>query len=137
MKNIVIIGATSALAIACAQQWALQGARFFLVARNAERLQQVAADLTARGAQLVAYQRLDIDQLDAYARAELGSIDIALVAPGTLPDQDACQKDAVVAVREFNANAVSVIALLTPLANMLRSAGARRAGGHFVRGRRL
>jgi decaprenylphospho-beta-D-erythro-pentofuranosid-2-ulose 2-reductase len=50
MKNIVIIGATSAIAIACARQWALQGAGFFLLARNEERLHQVAADLTARGA---------------------------------------------------------------------------------------
>jgi len=129
MKNIVIIGATSAIAIACARQWGAQGARFCLLARNEERLQQVAADLTARGAQLAAYQRLDIDQLDAHAAvlaqcmAELGSIDIALVAPGTLPDQEACQKDAAVAVREFNTNAVSVIALLTPLANMLEAQG--------------
>ena len=48
MKNILIVGATSAIAAACARRWAAQGARLFLVARNGERLQQVAADLTAR-----------------------------------------------------------------------------------------
>jgi len=125
MKNIVIIGATSAIAIACARVWAAQGARFFLVGRNGERLAQVAADLSARGAALAATHQLDIDQLDAHpamlahCAAELGAIDIVLVAPGTLPDQQACQDDAAVAVREFNTNAVSVIALLTPLANTL------------------
>ena len=51
MKNILIVGATSAIAIACARQWTKEGARFFLVARNGERLEQVANDLTARGAQ--------------------------------------------------------------------------------------
>ncbi|MCE4540918.1 MULTISPECIES: SDR family oxidoreductase [unclassified Caballeronia] len=125
MKNIVIVGATSAIAIACARVWAAKGARFVLVARNGERLAQVSADLTARGAQLAACHQLDIDDLDAHAAmleravAELRSIDVVLVAPGTLPDQSACEADPSVAVREFNTNATSLIALLTPLANVL------------------
>jgi short-subunit dehydrogenase len=127
MKTILIVGATSAIATACARQWASQGARFFLVARNGERLQQVADDLTARGAKLAACHQLDIDSLDQHAamldacKAELGAIDIVLVAPGTLPDQAACQTDPALAVREFNTNAVSVIALLTPIANVLEA----------------
>ena len=67
MKNIVIVGATSAIAIACAREWAAKGARFFLVARNQERMEQVAADLTARGAASVAVYRLDINKLDDHA----------------------------------------------------------------------
>ncbi|PCE25219.1 short-chain dehydrogenase [Paraburkholderia acidicola] len=127
MKNILIVGATSAIAIACARQWATQGARFFLVARNGERLEQVAADLTTRGAQFAATHQLDIDKLDQHATmlqrctGELGTLDVVLVAPGTLPDQAACQADPAVAVREFNTNAVSVIALLTPIANVLEA----------------
>lgn len=124
MKNIVIVGATSAIAIACAREWAKQEGRFFLVARNAERLQQVADDLKARGAQTVLYQQLDIDRLSEHAAmmqrcaVELGALDIVLVAPGTLPDQQACQNDVDVAVRELNTNAVSVIALLTRFASV-------------------
>ncbi|SAL49022.1 short chain dehydrogenase [Caballeronia terrestris] len=127
MKTILIVGATSAIATACARQWVSQGARFFLVARNGERLQQVADDLTARGAKLAVCHQLDIDSLDQHAamldacKAELGAIDIVLVAPGTLPDQAACQSDPALAVREFNTNAVSVIALLTPIANVLEA----------------
>lgn len=128
MKNILIVGATSAIAIACAREWAKQGdARFFLVARNGERLKQVADDLTARGAKLAACHQLDIDSLERHSgmlercASELGSLDIVLVAPGTLPDQAACQADPAVAVREFNTNAVSVIALLTPIANTLEA----------------
>lgn len=125
MKNIVIVGATSSIASACARAWVADGARFFLIARNEARLQQVADDLRARGAQSVAFAPLDIDRLDAHDAvlsqcvAELGTLDIVLVAPGTLPDQSACESDADLAVREFNTNAVSVIALLTRLANIV------------------
>lgn len=127
MKNILIVGATSAIAIACARQWAKEGARFFLVARNGERLQQVAGDLKARGAQFAACHQLDINRLELHSAmleqcaSELGALDVVLVAPGTLPDQAACQSDPAVAVREFNTNATSVIALLTPIANTLEA----------------
>jgi short-subunit dehydrogenase len=127
MKNILIVGATSAIAIACARKWATEDARFFLVARNGERLKQVAADLTSRGAQLAATYQLDIDSLREHAamlehcQRELGALDIVLVAPGTLPDQAQCQTNPELAVREFNTNAVSVIALLTPVANILEA----------------
>jgi short-subunit dehydrogenase len=126
MKNIVIVGATSAIAIACARRWATEKARLFLVARNGERLAQVAADLKARGASQVTTYQLDINQFDKHAAmlsqcAKFGAPDIILVAPGTLPDQRTCQNDPAVAVKEFNTNAVSVIALLTPLANQLEA----------------
>lgn len=127
MKNILIVGATSAIAIACARQWAAEGARFFLVARNGERLEQVADDLSARGAQLASRHQLDITDLERHAAmfeqclAALGTIDIVLVAPGTLPDQAACQADPAIAVREFNTNATAVIALLTRIANALEA----------------
>ena len=43
-----IIGATSAIATACARLWASEGSDFFLVARNADKLEQTAADLKGR-----------------------------------------------------------------------------------------
>lgn len=127
MKNILIIGATSGIAVATARIWAAQGARFFLVARNAERLQQVANDLTARGASHVSTYELDVNDIPQHAAmlehcmTSLGSLDIVLVASGTLPDQAACQADPLVAVREFNTNALSLIALVTPIANTLEA----------------
>ncbi|TKC91776.1 SDR family oxidoreductase [Trinickia terrae] len=127
MKNILIVGATSAIAMACARQWAKEGARFFLVARNGERLEQVAADLKARGADLATCCQLDVNSLDRHSAmlercaSELGTLDVVLVAPGTLPDQSECQSNPDVAIREFNTNVTSVIALLTPIANMLEA----------------
>jgi len=127
MKNILIIGATSAIAAACARRWAFDGARFFLVARNDKRLRQVAADLSARGAALTACQQLDITNTSQHAamieccQAELGAPDIVLVAPGTLPDQARCETDATVAMREFNTNAAALIGLLIQIANLLQT----------------
>jgi len=129
MKNILIVGATSAIAIAFAKQWASENkaARFFLIARNKARLKQVADDLTVRGATCVAYEGFDINDIPRHAEAleqcvhELGTLDIVFVAPGTLPDQTACQADPATAIHEFNTNATSLIAFLTLIANRLEA----------------
>ncbi|MBK1647547.1 SDR family oxidoreductase [Rhabdochromatium marinum] len=127
MKQILIIGATSAIANACARLWASQGAVFFLVARNAEKLAQTAADLSSRGAGTVHTYAMDVTHLEAHVamlsacQEALGRIDIALVAHGTLPDQAACEQDAALALREFNLNATATVGLLTQLANQLES----------------
>jgi len=123
MKRILIIGATSAIAAACARHWTASGASFFLVARTPEKLDQTAADLRARGATVVHTHLLDATDFDAHPAmleacvAALGVIDVALLAHGTLPDQQACERDARVALGEFTNNGTSVIALLTLLAN--------------------
>lgn len=125
MKNILIIGANSAIANACARTWAAQQARFFLVGRNADKLAQVANDLRARGANDVLTHALDMNDMSAHeamldsAFSKLGTLDISLVAHGTLPDQALCQQNVEVALREFSSNGLSVIALLTRLSNRL------------------
>lgn len=126
MKKILIIGSTSAIATACARRWAVHGAIFFLVGRATEKLSQVAADLSARGATVHTHV-LDLNHFDQHAAmldacyAALGQVDIALIAHGTLPDQKACEQDAAVAVQEFTNNGLSVIALLTELANRMEA----------------
>lgn len=127
MKKILIIGATSAIATACARVWAAQDAEFFLVGRNNEKLEQTAADLKARGAKAVTLHIMDSTDFSAHPAmlddclAVLSQIDIALIAHGTLPDQKACEQDEVVALQEFSNNCTSVIALLTRLANQLET----------------
>jgi decaprenylphospho-beta-D-erythro-pentofuranosid-2-ulose 2-reductase len=54
--------------------------------------------------------------------ATLGGIDVALIAHGTLADQKACEQDVATALRELSTNGLSVIALLTPLANLMEAA---------------
>lgn len=126
MSNILVVGATSAIAGACARQWALRGDRLFLVGRDSEKLAGQAADLRVRGAEAEVFV-MDANNLAAHpamladAVAWLGSIDIALVAHGTLPDQKACEADPVLAMQEFATNGSSVMALLALLANRVES----------------
>ena len=122
MKRILVIGATSAIAQACIRLWAAEGAGFFLVARDAEKLAALADDLRARGSTVDTFQ-MDANDTTAHAamieqvfQAGQG-LDIALIAHGTLPGQSACERDAALTLREFSTNGLSVIALLTELAN--------------------
>jgi short-subunit dehydrogenase len=123
MKKILIIGATSAIAEATARLWAEQGHRFYLLGRNTERLDNIAADLKVRGAELAQFAVLDVNDftqhayvLEAATKA-LGGIDIVLIAQGTLSNQKACEQDFAITLQELNTNAISVISLLTHLAN--------------------
>ena len=123
MKKILIIGATSAIAEATARLWAAQGHSLYLLGRSAERLGGIAADLKVRGAESTRFAMLDVNDfaqhaavLDAAVTA-LRGIDIVLIAHGTLGDQKACGQDFAATLQELNTNAISVISLLTHLAN--------------------
>ncbi len=129
MQRILIVGAASAIAEAAARQWAGRGAALFLVARNAEKLDAIAADLRVRGAAKVGTWAMDATDTAAHAamldaaRAELGGLDVALIAHGTLPDQKACEASVELTLREIDNNGLSVIALATRLANLLEAQG--------------
>ena len=123
MKKILIIGGTSAIAEATARLWAAQGHRQYLLGRNDERLSTMATDLKIRGAEVAQYAVLDLNDfaqhgvaLDA-AAAALEGLDTVLIAHGTLGNQKNCEQDFSAALQDFNTNAISVISLLTHLAN--------------------
>lgn len=134
MKRILIIGASSAIASACAREWATRGAALFLVGRDAEKLDAIGGDLAVRGAVAVHKHRMDANDVPAHAAmlaaaiAALGAFDIALIAHGTLPDQAACEADPAMTLREFMTNGTSVIALLTALANQFERQGSGAIG---------
>ena len=123
MRRILIIGATSAIAGAVARRYAVRSDALYLVARNAQRLQAIAADLTVRGATRVATATLDVSDFAAHAaivdaaERELGGLDTVLIAHGTLSDQRACESSVEDLRREFDVNAVAAMSLLTLLAN--------------------
>ncbi|MFC5582587.1 SDR family oxidoreductase [Rhodanobacter terrae] len=127
MLNVLIIGATSAIAEATARCYAARGARLFLVARDATRLADIAADLRIRGAIDVGQATLDVNRFDAHAGVLdqawqlLQSVDVVLIAHGTLPDQGACESSVKTALTEFATNGTSTIALMTALAPRLEA----------------
>jgi len=129
VSKVLIVGATSAIAQGTARRFAADGDALFLVGRDAARLAEVAADLEARGASRVGSYVMDADNVDAHAgmieaaRNTLDGLDIALIAYGTLPDQAVCQQQVEQASRAWHTNAVSPMALLTRLANVLEAQG--------------
>jgi decaprenylphospho-beta-D-erythro-pentofuranosid-2-ulose 2-reductase len=131
MSRMLVIGATSAIAEATERLLAARGDALYLVGRDEKMLGEIGADLTVRGSPRVAIESLDANDLGAHEamleRAEsfLGGIDIALIAYGTLPDQKRCESSVDLTVRELHTNAISVVALLTRLANRMEQ---RRAG---------
>lgn len=128
-NNILIIGAASGIAEAVARGYAEQGAQLFLVARNNDKLQVIASDLVARGAKDVQTFVMDandgelVPQMVDKAWQALGTIDVGLVAHGTLPDQQRSETDIAYAVAEFRTNAESVITCLGSLAQRFESQG--------------
>jgi hypothetical protein len=123
MLKIMVIGATSAIAQATTRHFAEVGAMFFLVGRDAEKLTTVGQDLTARGAKAVYQQVLDVNDFDQHAPtleaalAALDGLDVVLIAHGTLTDQKKAEADVDYAMQELQTNALSIIALLTLIAN--------------------
>lgn len=123
MKRTLIIGATSAIAEAAARRLAVRGEHLYLVGRNRERLAAIAADLAVRGGGRVGFEQLDVNEITEHAamlqRAQsfLGGLDAALIAHGTLSDQRACEASVPLTLSELATNALSVVSLLTLLAN--------------------
>lgn len=129
MKSILIIGATSAIAEATAKRFITPETSFFLAGRNTERLSRIAADLKLRGAGAVHTAGFDASDLESHQRLldqayeQLGGFDIILLAYGTLGNQKQCEEDVDKAVSELSNNAVTTIALLSRLANMMERDG--------------
>jgi short-subunit dehydrogenase len=122
-KKILVLGATSGIAEATCRIWAAQGAQMFLVARNAEKLAAVAADLQTRGAAYVGTAVADLDDTDkhaellAHAINSLTGMDIAYLAYGVLGDQPRAEQDFDHAAQILHSNFVAPVSLLTWLAN--------------------
>jgi decaprenylphospho-beta-D-erythro-pentofuranosid-2-ulose 2-reductase len=129
VKKILVIGATSAIAEATARIWAQRGDKLFLVARNQERLNLLINDLKVRGAHEVHGYCMDVNEFDQHvsildrAIGALGTLDIALIAHGTLSSQNDCERSVELTMHEIKTNALSVIALLIHLANRFEIQG--------------
>lgn len=125
MANVLIIGATSAMAEFAARLWAARGDRLFLVGRNASKLQSIADDLRVRGASDVLLSQADLNNTESHAVLlqsafdGLGSVDVVLIAHGTLGDQQQSQLAYQQALNDIQNNALSTISLLTDIANRM------------------
>jgi len=125
MNKVMIIGAASSIAQHTARLFAVQGADLYLVGRDGEAMRELADDLSVRGAGDVYTREMDAieyaahDALVQEAADQLGGLDAVLIAHGTLPDQAACTASFEYAREALEVNFVSVVSLLTPIANYM------------------
>lgn len=128
-RNIVIFGASSAIAQETMRHFADAGDRLLLIARDGNKLQAVAQDLRVRGASWVETILCDLADLAALPAltervlALLPRMDVAIVAHGVLGEQAQAQQDWQHAEQLLRANFLSQAALLTPLANYFEQQG--------------
>jgi decaprenylphospho-beta-D-erythro-pentofuranosid-2-ulose 2-reductase len=115
MKRIVVLGATSAIAQRIARLYAARGASFFLAARNQDRVQAVADDLRARGAERAEIAVADLDDSSRHdeliegAQVALSGIDLLIVAHGLLGTRDAGPEEAERVLRTGLVGPVSLL----------------------------
>jgi short-subunit dehydrogenase len=152
MSKTLIIGATSAIAQAFARLRVPRGDELFLVARNAARLQVLAADLQVRGGKKIATLAMDANDFERHgamfeaARRELGDVDTVLIAHGVMGDQKAAERDFKLAEVTYQTNLLSIVSMLTPIAAYFEAqrrgtiavissvAGERGRQGNFIYG---
>ena len=98
MSNILILGATSAIAKQTTRLFAADEHHIYLVARNEDKLKSMQQDMQVRGASSVNYESIDLaddsqhQALIQRATKAMGSIDIVVVAYGTLANQKNSEK---------------------------------------------
>lgn len=130
MNSIVVFGAASAIAMEAEKLFAADGDTLLLVARDRRKLDALRQDLLTRGAARVELEEADLADCAAHEAlleriaAKLPEYDTVLVAYGSLADQAQCEARFEAAERELRLNFISVVSLLTPIAN--RFAAARR-----------
>jgi short-subunit dehydrogenase len=129
MSNIVILGATSAIAEKVARLYARPENNLLLVARNQNALSAISNDLTVRGSEQVAMLTYDFDNLENIPElceqisGIFKQIDILFIAYGTLPVQSECLSDVSLMQSEISLNYLSVVSILTVLSHVMTQQG--------------
>lgn len=131
MQKIVILGATSGIALEIERQLARCGLEMLLVARSAERLTALQSDLLARGAKEVLTYAADLSSIRGHAKIfdfvlrSFPGYDTVLLAYGTMQEQKESEESVNALLDELNTNFVSASAILTLFAADLEQ---RRTG---------
>lgn len=123
MTQILIVGATSAMARGCAFAWAAQGQRVLLAGRDDTELARLAQDIRVRfntAAQVVA---LDLDETApregwvAELQETYGQIDGLLCAAGWMPDNET-MRHGQPALQVIQRNFTGPVALINAFADV-------------------
>jgi decaprenylphospho-beta-D-erythro-pentofuranosid-2-ulose 2-reductase len=119
MQKVVVLGATSGIALEVQRQLAQRGCELLLVARSPQRLVELQADLMIRGAKqvLTCSANLFLVQQHAavfeFVRHTFPDYDTVLLAYGSMHDQKDSETSVDILMEELQVNFVSATAILT------------------------
>jgi len=119
LKKIVILGATSGIALEVQRQLAYRGCELLLVARSSQRLAELQADLMIRGAQRVETFSADLASIQQhnaifdFAHRSFVGFDTVLLSYGSMHSQQDSETSVDTLLEELHVNFVSATALLT------------------------
>ncbi len=128
MATRLILGATSKIAHEVAKHFAARGDTLYLIARNPDKLNQVAGDLRDRGASVVT-AIADLNEFNRHKSlinevfTTFPQLDTVLIAHGSYGNQLRSESDFRIAEQEIHTNYLSAVSLLTTLANRLSAQG--------------
>ena len=119
MRRVVILGATSGIALEVERQLARLDCELFLVARSPQRLAALQADLIVRGAAQVLTCAADLASVQRHAAIfdfvgrSFSDFDTVLLAYGVMHDQKQSETSVDILLDQLHTNYVSAAALLT------------------------
>ena len=130
MKRIVIVGATSGIAKECARIWVKESpVELTLVVRDTSRAQALVSDLLVRSPN----SKIDAISTDFTSPAAIKglvdavyqskTIDIVLIAHGTLPEQSVCESNLELCNDTLEINGVSPCLFAEAFANVMQHQG--------------
>ncbi len=132
--RIVVVSATSVIALACVKNWASNGNHeFVLLGRSNERLAATATDLSIRFPNSkFEFETVDLQSSTSIAamvtKCAKSAIDLVLVAQGSLTEQKQASTDLSYLQSELQLNAVSVAVVTEGFAGALAVQGSGTIG---------
>lgn len=128
-KHIVIVGATSGIAEQCARIWIKESALMLtLIGRDKNKTQALADDLAVRNPSAT----IKVVTTDFLSPKEIAQsveticteapVSIALIAHGSLPDQQQCQQDLALNQHTLEVNGISPVLFAEAFATQMEKA---------------
>ena len=125
MKNLLVLGASSAISQAYINRVADRCEKIVLVARDATKLRDVALHVGTISEAVVTSIEADLadvskhEELVSAIAGTLGTIDCVLISYGQLTDQKRCLDEPQYALDQFNLNGTSTVSLCVHLARYM------------------
>src|SRR5687768_5992474 len=119
-ENVLILGATSDMAVAIARHLAMEGYSITLAARSTERLAALEGDLRVRYKAMVSsahFDALDFASHEAFYQSLPEKPDIVICVFGLLGDQSDAQQNWAHCYEIINSNYTGAVSILNIVAN--------------------